>query len=171
MGGSRDCEPHQLRQEDCSPDGPSSCSVNSAAPSGSTTCATAASWNGLWLVFYHARAYIPNIFAALLIIFLATLLGRFLAGIVRGVSGSDTLAKLTYWAILIYAIFMALMQLHIAQQLTGPTFLIILGGIALAGGLAFGLGGRDQAKNAIERFTRSTDTSTPGQPSDTGYQQ
>lgn len=115
-------------------------------------------------------AYIPNIFAALLIIFLATLLGRFLAGLVRGVSGSDTLAKLTYWAILIYAIFMALMQLHIAQQLTGPTFLIILGGIALAMGLAFGLGGRDQARNAIERFTRSTEMSAPGQPTDTGYQ-
>lgn len=99
--------------------------------------------------------YIPNVFAALLILFLAVLLGRFLSGIVRGVTNSEVLAKLTYWGIVIYAVFMALMQLHIAQQLTGPTFLIILGGISLAMGLAFGLGGRDQAKEAIDRFTRS----------------
>lgn len=108
--------------------------------------------------------YIPNVFAAILIIFLATLLGRFLSGVVRGVSNSDGLAKLTYWVILIYAIFMALMQLHIAQQLTGPTFLIILGGISLALGLAFGLGGRDQAREVIDRFASSTTSQAGGSP-------
>jgi small-conductance mechanosensitive channel len=97
-------------------------------------------------------AYIPNVFAAIIIIFLATLVGRFLSGIVRGATGSDGIAKATFWVIMIYAIFIALEQLHIAQQLTGPTFLIILGGVALALGLAFGLGGRDQAKQAIDRF-------------------
>lgn len=105
-------------------------------------------------------AYIPNIFAALLILFLATLLARFLSGIVRGVSGNEVLAKITYWAIVIYAAFMALVQLDIAQQLTGPTFLIILAGVSLALGLAFGLGGREQAKQLIERFAA---TGGPGQ--------
>lgn len=107
-------------------------------------------------------AYIPNVFAALLIIFLATLLARFLSGVVRGLSNSNGLAKLTYWAIVIYAVFVALMQLHIAQRLTGPTFLIILAGISLALGLAFGLGGRDQARAVIDRFASSTTSQAGG---------
>lgn len=97
-------------------------------------------------------AYIPNIFAALVIVFLAILLGRFLAGIVRGFTGSHALARATNILIIVYAVFVALVQLNIAQQLTGPTFLIVLGGVALAGGLAFGLGGRDDAQQAIRRF-------------------
>ncbi|WP_157182672.1 mechanosensitive ion channel family protein [Sciscionella marina] len=97
-------------------------------------------------------AYVPNIFAALVIVFLAALLGRFLAGIVRGFTGSEVLAKATNTIILVYAVFVALVQLRIAQQLTGPTFLIVLGGVALAGGLAFGLGGRDDAQQLIHNL-------------------
>lgn len=96
--------------------------------------------------------YIPNIFAALVILCLAALFANFLAGIVRGATGSDMLAKVTRGVILVYAVFMALTQLRIAQALTGPTFLIILGGIALAAALAFGLGGRDEAQRTLERF-------------------
>lgn len=98
-------------------------------------------------------AYIPNIFAAIAIVFLAVLFGRFLASIVRGLTNSDALAKATNIAIIVYASFIALVQLNIAQFLTGTTFLIVLAGVALAGGLAFGLGGRDEAKRFIERVS------------------
>lgn len=99
--------------------------------------------------------YIPNIFAALVILCLAALFANFLAGVVRAATGSELLAKLTRGVILVYAAFVALTQLHIAQQLTGPTFLIILGAVALAAALAFGLGGRDQAQQLLERFVNS----------------
>lgn len=101
-------------------------------------------------------AYIPNVFAAIVIIFLGMLLAKFISGIVRGITGSEPLAKLTNIVIIVYAVFMALVQLHIAAALTGPTFLIILGGISLAVGLSFGLGGRDFARSSIERFAAST---------------
>ncbi len=101
-------------------------------------------------------AYIPNVFAAILIVFLAALLGRFLAGIVRGFTGSDALARATHIVIIVYASFVALVQLHIAQFLTGTTFLIILAGLALAFGLAFGLGGRDEAQAFISRVVRQS---------------
>ncbi|MGH3413599.1 MAG: mechanosensitive ion channel family protein [Marmoricola sp.] len=107
-------------------------------------------------------AFIPNIFAAILIIFLAALLGRFLAGIVRGLTGSEFLARAANIVIIVYAVFIALVQLHIAQALTGPTFLIILGGLALAFGLAFGLGGRDDAQALIHRMTESGPTGGSG---------
>src|ERR671926_811648 len=96
-------------------------------------------------------AYIPSIIAAILILILAALLANFLAGIVRGATGSDLLASIARYAIIVYAVFAALTQLGIAVQLTANTFLILLGAVALAAAIAFGWGGRDVAKDIIER--------------------
>src|SRR5215218_3314959 len=97
-------------------------------------------------------AYIPSIIAAILILILAALLANFLSGIVRGATGSDLLASIARYAIIIYAVFAALTKLGIAVQLTAPTFLILLGAAALAAAIAFGWGGRDVAKDIIERY-------------------
>jgi small-conductance mechanosensitive channel len=97
-------------------------------------------------------AYIPSIIAAILILILAALLANFLSGIVRGATGSDILANIARYAIIVYAVFAALTELGIAVQLTAPTFLIVLGAIALAAAIAFGWGGRDVAKDLIERY-------------------
>src|SRR5215211_2117540 len=88
-------------------------------------------------------AYIPNIIAAILILILAALLANFLAGIVRGATGSDLLASIAQYAIIVYAVFAAITQLGIAVELTAPTFLIALGAVALAAAIAFGIGGRE----------------------------
>src|ERR687895_860565 len=96
-------------------------------------------------------AYIPSIIAAILILVLAALLANFLAGIVRGATGSDLLSNIARYAIIIYAAFAAITELGIAVQLTAPTFLIILGAVALAGAIAFGLGSREVAKDFVEK--------------------
>lgn len=93
--------------------------------------------------------YIPRIFAAIVIVCLAALFANFLAAIIRGATGNETLAKVGKYAILVYAAFAALTQLGIAVQLTGNTLLIVLAGAALALGLAFGLGGREMAGRAL----------------------
>ena len=97
-------------------------------------------------------AYIPSIIAAILILVLAALLANFLASIVRGATGSDLLSNIARYAIIIYAAFAAITELGIAVQLTAPTFLIILGAVALAAAIAFGWGGRDVAKDIIESY-------------------
>ncbi|MFI7066099.1 hypothetical protein ACIBL3_34245 [Kribbella sp. NPDC050124] len=61
--------------------------------------------------------YIPRIFAAIVIICLAALFANFLAAIIRGATGNETLAKVGKYAILVYAAFAALTQLGIAVQL------------------------------------------------------
>ncbi len=104
--------------------------------------------------------YIPSIIAAILILVLAALLANFLAGIVRGATGSDLLSNVARYAIIIYAAFAAITELGIAVQLTAPTFLIILGAVALAGAIAFGWGGRDVAKDIIERYYQRRDEAT-----------
>src|SRR5918912_754741 len=96
-------------------------------------------------------AYIPTVIAAVLILILAALLANFLAGIVRGATGSDLLSNIARYAIIVYAAFAALTQLGIAVQLTAPTFLIILGAVALAAAIAFGFGAQGVARDIVEK--------------------
>jgi hypothetical protein len=107
-------------------------------------------------------AYIPNVIAAVLILILAALLANFVAGLVRGATGVDILGTVAQVAIMVYAVFAALTQLQIAVQLTAPTFLIILGALALAAAIAFGFGSREVAKDIIERAYKRRDEFTGG---------
>jgi hypothetical protein len=107
-------------------------------------------------------AYIPSIIAAILILILAALLSNFLAGIVRGATGSDVLASVARYAIIVYAVFAALTQLGIAVQLTANTFLILLGAVALAAAIAFGIGGREVAREILEKAYHRGDEVTGG---------
>src|SRR5215212_6346506 len=110
------------------------------------------------VVLAQLIAYIPNIIAAILILILAALLANFISGIVRGATGSDILASIAQYAIIVYAVFAALTQLGVAVQLTANTFLIVLGAVALAAAIAFGIGGREVARDILEKaYNRSSD--------------
>lgn len=109
--------------------------------------------------------YIPRIFAAIAILFLAALLANFIAALVRGATDNAVIARITRWAIIVYSAFTALTVLGIAIQLTANTLLIVLAGLALAFGIAFGWGGRDIARNLLHRvFATTADARTT--PSD-----
>ena len=107
-------------------------------------------------------AYIPSIIAAILILILAALLANFLSSIVRGATGSDILASVARYAIIVYAVFAAVTQLGIAVELTAPTFLIVLGAVALAAAIAFGLGSREVAQDIIEKAYNRRDVVQDG---------
>jgi len=114
-------------------------------------------------------AYIPSIIAAILILVLAALLANFLSSIVRGATGSDLLSSIARYAIIVYAVFVAITQLGIAVELTAPTFLILLGAVALAVAIAFGIGGTDVAREILQKaYNRSNEVtsgfSSSGQP-------
>src|SRR5829696_3417105 len=95
-------------------------------------------------------AYIPQIIAAILILVLATLLANFVAGVVRGATGSNVIGSVAQYGIIVFAAFAALTQLGIAPELIAPTFLILLGAVALAAAIAFGLGGQGVAQQIVE---------------------
>ena len=113
-------------------------------------------------------AYIPSIIAAILILILAALLANFVSGIVRGATGSDLLASVAQYAIIVYAVFAAITELGIAVTLTAPTFLILLGAVALAAAIAFGIGGREVAQDILQKaYYRSNEVmSSSGTSSD-----
>ncbi len=114
-------------------------------------------------------AYIPSIIAAILILVLAALLANFLAGIVRGATGSELLSNIARYAIIIYAAFAAITELGIAVQLTAPTFLIVLGAVALAGAIAFGFGAQGVARDIVEKaYERRDEAKQTVQQGDSG---
>ena len=101
-------------------------------------------------------AYIPNVFVAILILFLGTLAATFVSDIVRGAASSSRIgspnvfANIARYAILGFVAIVALEQLNIGAALLNILFTAIMGAAALAFGLAFGLGGRDAAKRLVE---------------------
>src|SRR5918999_1610839 len=113
-------------------------------------------------------AYIPSIIAAILILILAALLANFISGIVRGATGSDILSSIARYAIIVYAVFAAITQLGIAVELTAPTFLIVLGAVALGAAIAFGLGGREVAQDILQKAYNRSDEVKIGSSSDGG---
>jgi hypothetical protein len=65
----------------------------------------------------------------------------------------------------------ALTQLGIAVQLTANTYLILLGAIALAAAIAFGIGGQGVAREILEKDCNRSDEvtgGTTGQPGGAG---
>ena len=103
-------------------------------------------------------AYIPKVIAALLVLVVAMFLASFVSGIVRIAAGNanlpkpEILAGVCRWAIIVFAVTIALGELGIGTLLVTATFNIILGGICLALALAFGLGGKDAAARYLEQL-------------------
>jgi hypothetical protein len=63
-----------------------------------------------------------------------------------------TVAKLTKGAMVTIACFMALQQVGVSEELVTSAFTLVLGSIALAAGLAFGLGNRELAGEMTRRW-------------------
>ena len=99
-------------------------------------------------------AYLPNVLAALLIFLVASAVAAGIATLVTRVMGDTGLGKIvaTVAPILVMTIatFMILEQLKIAHDIVTTTYTLLLGAIALASALAFGLGGREVAGKMLE---------------------
>lgn len=102
--------------------------------------------------------YIPNVIVAALILLVAAVLAEFLQKLVTGsarageISQAELFGGVTKWAVWIFALIAAMSQLGIAGQLFYTLFTGIVAMLALAGGLAFGLGGRDAAARYLDKL-------------------
>lgn len=107
-------------------------------------------------MFGTMLSYIPTLIAAIVIVILGMIVGEFVRALVLasagGLEGVPVLAKLAKGAVVTIAIFMAVQQLGIAEEIVTAAFTLILGAVALATGLAFGLGNRDLAGEITRRW-------------------
>lgn len=101
--------------------------------------------------------YIPNVVVAVVVLAIAFLVGNFVYNVVKGstraagVMSATLLATISKWAIIIFGLLAALIQLGIAVSLVNTIFIGIISALSIAAGLAFGLGGKDEAAIIIRK--------------------
>jgi small-conductance mechanosensitive channel len=102
--------------------------------------------------------WLPNLAVAIAVLILGGLAANWLAGLVRGAAAKADLgnpdlmaniARIATWA---FAIVAALNQIGIARDLVNTLFMATVGAVALALGLAFGIGGRDTAAEVVRQW-------------------
>ena len=104
--------------------------------------------------------YLPNVVVAVVIAFVGLLAANLVSDLVRhsvktmGAASASSLAVFSKGAITFFTVLVVLNQLGVAQDLVRILFTGIVAMLALAGGLAFGLGGRDVAKELLEELKR-----------------
>ncbi len=106
--------------------------------------------------------YIPNVVVAALIMLAAIVVANFTKKVVSAsvmsarLHGAHFLGTLSWWAVVIFGLLTALVQLNVAVAVINTIITGFIAMIALAGGLAFGLGGKDYAASLINRLKETT---------------
>jgi hypothetical protein len=103
--------------------------------------------------------YLPRVIVAVLILLVAGVVSNVASASVKaaataaGFGAAGMLAGITRYAIIVFAVLAALVQLQIAPVLVQTLFMGIVFGGSLAFGLAFGLGGQEAARRYIGEIT------------------
>jgi hypothetical protein len=114
------------------------------------------------LLLNQVLLWIPNLLVAAVILLVAPLIGRFLRGLIEvgagnmGFTNAPLLGRIAEAAVIAFAVLIAIDQIGIAADLLNILFMGVVGALALAFGLAFGLGGRDVAARITESWYEGT---------------
>lgn len=103
--------------------------------------------------------WLPNLIVAMVVLVVGGLAAGALGRLVRGATTEagfrnpeilGSVAKVAVWA---FAVVVAVNQLGIATMLINTLLIGVVSALAIAAGLAFGLGGRDRAAQVLERWS------------------
>ncbi len=107
-------------------------------------------------MFGRMLGFIPTLISATVIIILGMIVGEFVRALIvasaGAVEGVVTVAKIIKGVMVMIAVFMALQQVGVSEEIVTAAFTLILGSIALAAGLAFGLGNRELAGEITRKW-------------------
>ncbi len=113
-------------------------------------------WTSFSLLLGQIVLWIPNLLVAIVILVVAIILADILEKIVKatvermGVASATFLGALTKWVIYIVASLAILSQLNVAQNIVNAVVIGIVATFVIALGLAFGLGGREEAGRVLK---------------------
>ncbi len=102
--------------------------------------------------------WLPNLVVAMVVLIIGGLVAKAASSLVRGATSEagfdnpERLAKIAGGAVWAFAIVIAVNQIGIAATLINTLFMGFIGAIALALGLAFGLGGRETAAEIVRNW-------------------
>jgi hypothetical protein len=104
--------------------------------------------------------YLPKVIISAIVLIIATILANTMKDLVvasskaANISSANILGAITKYAIWGFAFIIALSELGIATYFMQVLFMGLVVMLALAGGLAFGLGGKEAASRAIENISK-----------------
>lgn len=107
--------------------------------------------------------YVPNVIVAILILLASFVVAHFLRRLVKAsvksahLHGAKFLGALTWWAVVLFGFLTSLTQLGIAVSIINSLITGLVAMLALAGGLAFGLGGKEYASHLISKLKDHTE--------------
>lgn len=102
--------------------------------------------------------YLPNVFIAALIMLAAVVIANALRRLIRSsvksaqLHSANFLGSLAWWAVSVFGFLAALSQLGIAVSIINALVTGLVAMLALAGGIAFGLGGKDYAASLLNKM-------------------
>lgn len=102
--------------------------------------------------------YIPNVLVAVLIVLAAFVLANFLRNLAKAsvmtaqMHYAKSVSTLAWWTVMVFGFLTALVQLGIAINVINTLITGLIAMMSLAGGLAFGLGGRDYAASLLAKL-------------------
>ncbi len=108
-------------------------------------------------------AYFPNLVVAAVVMILTLVFANFLQKVVKGavagadIKGGSFVSALVKWAVTIFGLLIALHQLQIAVDIINILFTGLVAMLAIAGGLSFGLGGKEFAHDLVENLRRDVE--------------
>jgi hypothetical protein len=111
-------------------------------------------------LFNKIVLFIPNVILSTIVLIFGALFAKFARSSAVaylkniGMARAELLAGLTQYAILAFVVSIALEQLNIGGQILVSAIQIAFGSLCLGLALAFGLGGKDVAARALDRFFR-----------------
>ena len=118
-------------------------------------------------VLQQLLLWLPNLVVALVVLVITGLAANALQGLVRGATteadlgNPNLLANATRLLVWAFGIVVAVNQLGIATTLVNSLFMGTVGAVALALGLAFGLGGRETAGQIVASWYRQSQQAAP----------
>lgn len=112
--------------------------------------------------------FLPNLLVALIILIIGALVARFAGNLVTssvesaGVKGAGLIGAVVRYAILAFVGILVLNQIGVGTAIVTTLFGAVIGGLTLALAIAFGLGGRDTAKDIVDSAYTSLSGRRPG---------
>jgi Conserved TM helix len=102
----------------------------------------------------NVQNYLPNVVAAVLIFVIGAAVAGAIGGFADRLMGDTSTGRVARAVgpglVLAIVVFMVLTQLKIAPTIVTATYIALIGMLALAGALAFGLGGREVAADMLQ---------------------
>jgi len=105
-------------------------------------------------------AYVPSVVTGVLTLMVGMILAHIVSVFVRLVAANtsmpmpDQLATFTKWAVVLMAITVFVDKIGLGYLFTGTPLMLMIASLALALGLAFGIGGREHAAHYLDKLLK-----------------